>query len=59
MFIQQKTESPLLILLKFPMYLANKIARFPVQAPIGAWLGLGTQHCYEAHSDRVETVKMQ
>ena len=38
--------------------LANKIRRFPVQAPIGAQLDLGTQPCYEAHSDWVETVKI-
>ena len=25
-----------------------KIGRFPVQTPLGVWLGLGTQHCYEA-----------
>ena len=41
------------------MYLVNKIKKFPVQAETGAQLGLETQPCYEAHSDLVETVKIQ
>ena len=35
-----------------------RIGRFPVQTPLGAWLGLGTQPCYEDPGDLpVEIVK--
>ena len=35
-----------------------RIRRFPVQTPLGARLGLGTQPCYEAPSDlQIENVK--
>ena len=37
---------------------AKKIGRFPVQTPLGAWPGLGTQTRYEAPGDlRVKNVK--
>ena len=37
---------------------AVRIGRFPVQTPLGARLGLGTQPRYEAPGDpRVENVK--
>ena len=35
-----------------------RTGRFPVQTPVGAWPGLGTQPHYEAHGDpRVENAK--
>ena len=37
-----------------------RVRKFPVQTKLGAQLGLGTQPCYEIHSDfRVEIVKTQ
>ena len=37
-----------------------RIGRFPVQTPLGVWLGLGTQPIFEAPGDlQLETVKTQ